>query len=174
MEASVADAGSKSFGGDGDDGLLRMAVMNELIAPEVLPFQTELISKTKDFVDAEEEKSNQSYKGESEDAFLRRQLLTSWYLQRVKYALSAYLQTRLRKIQKHAEYILHSPLETHKLSDNELQFLKQFRELELEQSRALDLISPKIAERIGNSGTPKAGTLHFTSLALLLLGVVES
>lgn len=122
MEASVADAGSKSFGGDGDDGLLRMAVMNELIAPEVLPFQTELISKTKDFVDAEvcahfnrpaflpllqlnlrslsvkEEKSNQSYKGESEDAFLRRQLLTSWYLQRVKYALSAYLQTRLRKV----------------------------------------------------------------------------
>jgi hypothetical protein len=53
MEASVADAGSKSFGGDGDDGLLRMAVMNEIIAPEVLPFQTELISKTKDFVDAE-------------------------------------------------------------------------------------------------------------------------
>jgi len=119
MEASAADAGSKSFGGDGDDGLLRLAVMNELIAPEVLPFQTELISKTKDFVDAEvcahfnrkkgpstklislckkEEKSNQPYKGESEDAFLRRQLLTSWYLQRIKYALSAYLQTRLRKV----------------------------------------------------------------------------
>ncbi len=53
MEASAADAGSKSFGGDGDDGLLRLAVMNELIAPEVLPFQTELISKTKDFVNAE-------------------------------------------------------------------------------------------------------------------------
>ena len=53
MEASAADAGSKSFGGDGDDGLLRLAVMNELIAPEVLPFHTELISKTKDFVDAE-------------------------------------------------------------------------------------------------------------------------
>lgn len=52
--------------------------------------------------------------------------------------------------------------------------MHRFRELELEQSRALDLISPKIAERIGNSGTPKAGTLHFTSLALLLLGVVES
>lgn len=34
----------------------------------------------------------------------------------------------------------------------------RFRELELEQSRAVDLISPKVAERIGNSGTPKAGT----------------
>lgn len=45
-----------------------------------------------------EEKSNQPYKGESEDAFLRRQLLTSWYLQRIKYELSAYLQTRLRKV----------------------------------------------------------------------------
>jgi len=32
----------------------------------------------------------------------------------------------LSQIQKHAEYILHSPLETHKLSDNELQFLKQY------------------------------------------------
>lgn len=51
--ASVADVGDKSFGGDGDDGLLRMAVMNELIAPEVLHFQTELITKTKDFINAE-------------------------------------------------------------------------------------------------------------------------
>jgi hypothetical protein len=51
--ASVADVGARSFGGDGDDGLLRTAVMNELIAPEVLAFQTDLITKTKDFINSE-------------------------------------------------------------------------------------------------------------------------
>ena len=64
------------------------------------PFQSYVLSSSTKLISLckKEEKSNQPYKGESEDAFLRRQLLTSWYLQRIKYALSAYLQTRLRKV----------------------------------------------------------------------------
>lgn len=43
------------------------------------------------------------------------------------------------QIQKHAEYILHSPLETHKLSDNELQFLKQYLPIAFVASLSLSL-----------------------------------
>jgi hypothetical protein len=62
-----------------------------------IPFARNYYTTLLIFIVNQEEKASQPYKGESEDAFLRRQLLTSWYLQRVKYLLSAYLQTRLRK-----------------------------------------------------------------------------
>ncbi len=49
-----ADGGNhETFGADSDDGLLRKAAINEMIAPEILPFETKLITKTKEFIFAE-------------------------------------------------------------------------------------------------------------------------
>jgi hypothetical protein len=46
----------------------------------------------------------------------------------------------------------------------------RFRQLELEQGSAVDLIPPKVAQRIGNAGTPKAGTSSDSSSCVLVCG----
>merc|ERR1712224_996691 len=88
--------------------LLRRAQINEKIAPDILPFQIDVISKVSEWINhVELKKTQQSENLAGKPNLEPDQIILKSYLHelsRVKYLMSSYYQIRLRKIQ---QYILH-------------------------------------------------------------------
>merc|ERR1712118_524784 len=104
--------------------LLR-AHLNEGIAPDILPFQKNLITEIKDWV------AKMKFKSKPENLSLYSQLITGWYqqeLKRINFLMCSYHRNRLRKIQKYAHhyYILMAEGVEELLSVIERRFIESY------------------------------------------------
>ncbi|ETV80020.1 hypothetical protein, variant 2 [Aphanomyces astaci] len=125
-----------------DVALLRDAWANELNAPELLTFQTDLIS---DMV--EQVQNQQSYVDEmsadvatltEERSFTNK--LYQMEIDRIKYMLASYLRLRLMKIERHTRHVLHASMD--KLSPGEVDYAHSYKDLY--ESHCRDLLLSKL------------------------------
>ncbi|KAI7837340.1 hypothetical protein COHA_008855 [Chlorella ohadii] len=116
-------SGPTSTSGRSDAELLKGALMNERVAPEVLQFETDLISRIEQNIDYQEEQID--LLKESDDSKLLVEIYMS-ELARVRYLLRAYLRTRLQKIERHVMHVLDNADMAARLSDKESQFARDY------------------------------------------------
>ncbi|KAJ0399344.1 hypothetical protein P43SY_001533 [Pythium insidiosum] len=102
--------------------------INEANAPEVLPFDDEMVTEMLDQLKNQQEYVDSVAEDRAtlneERAFVNK--LYQMEIDRLKFVLSSYLRTRLRKIERFAPHILSDPMLTQRLSQKEIQFAKQY------------------------------------------------
>jgi hypothetical protein len=127
-------------------GKLHTALGNELGSPELLPYEAELVEDLEAVISFQaqqiERHTAHDFSLSTEDGANGRQFLGAFItqvqrqdLERVRYALSSYLRTRLWKLQRHGTHYLRESEETNakslrrsRLSPNERKFLKLYQE----------------------------------------------
>ncbi|KAL6058788.1 DNA replication complex GINS protein SLD5 [Balamuthia mandrillaris] len=107
-----------------DMGLLRQAFINEVYAPEILAFQSEVVSRLKEQFEAQENNVAESTPQDGRDRLVHHILWMD--LNRVKYLLAGYLRLRLEKICKYALFIERVSEIQSLLSANELEFFEKY------------------------------------------------
>ncbi|OQS06359.1 hypothetical protein THRCLA_01599 [Thraustotheca clavata] len=108
---------------------LREAWINELNAPEILDFQSELmeeileqVQNQQEFVD---EISRDQEKMTEERAFANK--LYQMEIDRIKYMIASYLRVRLSKIEQHTRHVISNSLD--RLSQGEIDYANKYLEL---------------------------------------------
>ncbi|RHY30464.1 hypothetical protein DYB32_004308 [Aphanomyces invadans] len=144
-----------------DVALLRDAWVNELNAPELLSFQTDLIS---DLV--EQVQNQQSYVDDmsadvatltEERSFTNK--LYQMEIDRIKYMLASYLRIRLRKIEQHTMHVLNESLD--KMSQGEIDYAHSFKDLyEIDHPNLDAFVFCQTVEDIGNVQIDDRGSEH--------------
>ncbi|CAI5734601.1 unnamed protein product [Peronospora destructor] len=128
-----------------NDDITRMRVIwvNELNAPEILQFNDEMVSEMleqirnqQEYVDAVSEDREQVV---DEKSFVNK--LYQMEIDRLRYMVSSYLRTRLRKIEKFAIHILGDATLIQRLSMKERSFAQQY--VTLYESHINDLAMSK-------------------------------
>ncbi|RHZ09442.1 hypothetical protein DYB31_006066 [Aphanomyces astaci] len=145
-----------------DVALLRDAWANELNAPELLTFQTDLISDmveqvqnqqsyvdemSADVATLTEERSftNKLYQVRLHSVLQYHPLLVvlitmQMEIDRIKYMLASYLRLRLMKIERHTRHVLHASMD--KLSPGEVDYAHSYKDLY--ESHCRDLLLSKL------------------------------
>ncbi|TMW69475.1 hypothetical protein Poli38472_001631 [Pythium oligandrum] len=102
--------------------------LNEINAPEILPYDDEMVAEMLDQIKNQQEYVDSVSEDKAalteERAFINK--LYQMEIDRLKYMVSSYLRTRLRKTEKFAQHILNDPVLTQRLSQKEIQFAKQY------------------------------------------------
>ncbi|KAG6599762.1 DNA replication complex GINS protein SLD5 [Phytophthora cinnamomi] len=107
---------------------MRALWVNELNAPEILPYNEEMVTEMLEQVRNQQEYVDSVYEDRAqlteEKSFVNK--LYQMEIDRLRYMVSSYLRTRLRKIEKFAVHILSDPVRTQRLSLKERNFAQQF------------------------------------------------
>ncbi|KAI9209470.1 uncharacterized protein BJ171DRAFT_620932 [Polychytrium aggregatum] len=112
-----------------DCKVLTQAWINERCAPELLPFETQVVANLTEMIEAQTECISAFNDAERtfEDTFAN--MMLEQELERIKFVIKSYLRTRLRKIQEHTFFILNEAEYSSRLSPKELEFAQRFQAL---------------------------------------------
>ncbi|KAH7471012.1 hypothetical protein PRIC1_003180 [Phytophthora ramorum] len=125
---------------------MRSLWVNELNAPEILQYNDEMVSEMLEQIRNQQEYVDSVYEDRTqlteEKSFINK--LYQMEIDRLRYMVSSYLRTRLRKIEKFAVHILGDAVLTQRLSMKERHFAQQF--VMLLESHMNDLALGKFAE----------------------------
>jgi GINS complex subunit 4 len=105
---------------------LKQAWINELYAPELLPFPKRLVKRIKQQLHNQESNVNNNILDPRERLKAHLQLLE---ISRLRYTLSAFLRTRLAKIEKYVWILAKEDATQTKLSKNEKSFFQRYHTL---------------------------------------------
>ncbi|EGZ13769.1 hypothetical protein PHYSODRAFT_355017 [Phytophthora sojae] len=107
---------------------MRTLWVNELNAPEILPYNEEMVTEMLEQIRNQQEYVDSVYEDRAqlteEKSFVNK--LYQMEIDRLRYTVSSYLRTRLRKIEKFAVHILSDAALTQRLSLKERNFAQQF------------------------------------------------
>ncbi|ETO73641.1 hypothetical protein F441_10251 [Phytophthora nicotianae CJ01A1] len=107
---------------------MRTLWVNELNAPEILQYDEEMVSEMLEQIRNQQEYVDSVYEDRTqlteEKSFVNK--LYQMEIDRLRYMVSSYLRTRLRKIEKFAIHILQDEVLTQRLSVKERNFAQQF------------------------------------------------
>ncbi|KAE8903884.1 hypothetical protein PF005_g325 [Phytophthora fragariae] len=107
---------------------MRILWVNELNAPEILRYNEEMVAEMLEQIRNQQEYVDSVYEDRAqlteEKSFVNK--LYQMEIDRLRYTVSSYLRTRLRKIEKFAIQILSDPTLTQRLSLKERNFAQQF------------------------------------------------
>ncbi|XJO77605.1 hypothetical protein BDV3_002163 [Batrachochytrium dendrobatidis] len=103
------------------------AWVNEKAAPDLLPFQHDLVSQLRFIVETQQEGVHLRYSGQPTFNFLK--FIYGLELERIKFVLRSYIRLRLGKIQHMTIYLLSDPELRMCMSDEELFFAERFQTL---------------------------------------------
>ncbi|ETL91524.1 hypothetical protein L917_09920 [Phytophthora nicotianae] len=107
---------------------MRTLWVNELNAPEILQYDEEMVSEMLEQIRNQQEYVDSVYEDRTqlteEKSFVNK--LYQMEIDRLRYMVSSYLRTRLRKIEKFAIHILQDEVLTQRLSVKERNFAHQF------------------------------------------------
>ncbi|RKO86464.1 hypothetical protein BDK51DRAFT_6509, partial [Blyttiomyces helicus] len=109
---------------------LTQSWVNERCAPELLPFEDELVSDLREMLEARVRVLDIESDDEPESpeaAFLV--IIYQQEMERIKYVLRSYLRTRLDKIQRYTRHLLQDRTARSCLSQEELTFASKFQGL---------------------------------------------
>ncbi|KAG1699015.1 hypothetical protein DVH05_014387 [Phytophthora capsici] len=125
---------------------MRTLWVNELNAPEILKYDDEMVSEMLEQIRNQQEYVDSVYEDRSqlteEKSFINK--LYQMEIDRLRYMVSSYLRTRLRKIEKFAVHILSDAVLTTRLSVKERNFAQEY--VMLFESHMNDLAMSKFAE----------------------------
>ncbi|KAL4162709.1 hypothetical protein PRNP1_003241 [Phytophthora ramorum] len=125
---------------------MRSLWVNELNAPEILQYNDEMVSEMLEQIRNQQEYVDSVYEDRTqlteEKSFINK--LYQMEIDRLRYMVSSYLRTRLRKIENFAVHILGDAVLTQRLSMKERHFAQQF--VMLLESHMNDLALGKFAE----------------------------
>ncbi|KAG7380442.1 DNA replication complex GINS protein SLD5 [Phytophthora pseudosyringae] len=131
-----------------NEDVLRMRTLwvNEVNAPEILRYDEEMVAEMLEQIRNQQEFVDSVYEDRAqlteEKSFVNK--LYQMEIDRLRYMVSSYLRTRLRKIEKFAIHILSDAVQTQRLSVKERNFAQQF--VMLFESHVGDLALGKFAE----------------------------
>ena len=116
---------------DTDVSRLKRAYVNEKCAPEILPFEGDLMRRVTESVDAQESTvaASRAAAGEGGASSATDDLTAHVHhaeLNRIRFLMRAYYRARLRKIETHAVYCLKEPDVAARLSDLERAFASDY------------------------------------------------
>ncbi|KAF8058318.1 GINS4 [Scenedesmus sp. PABB004] len=114
--ASPLDLGADDF------QLLKRALLNERMAPEVLAYKEQLVERVKSALQRQE--ADLELLERQKEADVARGI-AGYEADRLRFLLKAYLRARLDKIQAHAGFILHEARVRARLSQAEQLFVQQ-------------------------------------------------
>ncbi|KTW31145.1 DNA replication protein SLD5 [Pneumocystis jirovecii RU7] len=114
---------NKEDEGKKDVSELMKSWISERIAPELLPFQGVLLERMMERTEMVELKIGKDIKTNF------RMVLVQMEIERIKYMIRSYLQTRIYKMDKYALYILQKPELLACLSSLEKEYLKKHQEI---------------------------------------------
>lgn len=103
----------------------RVAFMNERHAPELLPYETDLVDELKNWIEDQQDLMMNRQVLESDDIY-RSSLRLEIF--RLRFMLSSYLRCRLKKIERHFLFYLMNADQRARLSTQEDEFAVQFSE----------------------------------------------
>ncbi|RLN47187.1 hypothetical protein BBJ29_004781 [Phytophthora kernoviae] len=131
-----------------NEDIARMSTLwvNELNAPEILQYNDEMVSEMLDQIRNQQEYVDSVYE-DRDQLTEERSFVSKLYqmeIDRLRYMVSSYLRTRLRKIEKFAIHILGDAVQIESLSVKERNFAKQF--VMIFESHVNDLAMGKFAE----------------------------
>ncbi|KAI8982022.1 hypothetical protein BDF20DRAFT_446923 [Mycotypha africana] len=106
---------------------LTQAWMNERNAPEILPFERDLVALLLDQVQAQTEKMTELAERNSINTY--QSMLYQTEVERVKYVLRSYLRARLDKIERCTLFILRQENLEELLSISELHYAREYQDL---------------------------------------------
>ncbi|KAI9984442.1 hypothetical protein PInf_005790 [Phytophthora infestans] len=125
---------------------MRTLWVNELNAPEILQYDEEMVSEMLEQIRNQQEYVDSVYEERAqlteEKSFINK--LYQMEIDRLRYIVSSYLRTRLRKIEKFAIHILLDEVLTQRLSVKERHFAQQF--MMLYESHLNDLAIGKFSD----------------------------
>ncbi|CAB83179.1 DNA replication complex GINS protein sld5 [Schizosaccharomyces pombe] len=101
--------------------------VNERMAPDLLPFAEEIVSRVLDRIEAQRETLQLAIGTSSATSY--RSVLMQTELERVKFVLRSYMRTRINKIDKYAQYIQSHPNLLLYLSSPERQYLLRHQQI---------------------------------------------
>lgn len=104
-------------------GLLRYALIDEKAAPDILEFKDDIV---KEVTDLAEQQAQRIAEMESNPSVELERIIYDRDLQRTRWLVKSYYRTRLKKIERHVQYYLHHADYTARLSENELQYAKDY------------------------------------------------
>lgn len=105
---------------------LRQTWINERCCPELLFYEDEIVDRIKELIDEQQELIFEARENNQDELLTR---LSQMELDRVQYMLTAYLRTRIQKIEKHVIYILTNQDMVSRLSDNERDFASKYLDI---------------------------------------------
>jgi GINS complex subunit 4 len=115
---------------DTDVSRLKRAYVNEKCAPEILPFEHDLMRRVTESVDAQESTVAASRAAAGSGASSATDDLTAHVyhaeLNRIRFLMRAYYRARLRKIETHAVHCLKEPDVLERLSDLEQRYASDY------------------------------------------------
>lgn len=115
---------------DTDVSRLKRAYVNEKCAPEILPFEHDLMRRVTESVDAQESTVAASRAAAGSGASSATDDLTAHVyhaeLNRIRFLMRAYYRARLRKIETHAVHCLKEPDVLERLSDLEKRYASDY------------------------------------------------
>ncbi|ORX54779.1 GINS complex, Sld5 component [Piromyces finnis] len=109
-----------------DVHMLMKSWINERCSPDILPYNN-LVNDLLEQLEVQSEIID-SNKNENVNAAFQN-MLCQQEMDRVKFILKNYLRTRLNKIEKYANYIYQNPTYYERLSDKEITYCEQYKEL---------------------------------------------
>lgn len=119
----------------------------ELHAPEILPFQRDIVSTVKHLIDVQQEFIDTMLDQQDESLYFTITLYQS-EIDRVRYSLLKYLRTRIKKIERQADHIKSDLVIKDRLSSAEKEFLTKLSNLSSDylQVTVIDRMSQSAAE----------------------------
>jgi len=109
-----------------DVHMLMKSWINERCSPDLLPYNN-LVNDLLEQLEVQSE-IIEANKNENVNAAFQN-MLCQQEMDRVKFIIKNYLRTRLHKIEKYANYIYQNPAYYDRLSDKEIEFCEQYKEL---------------------------------------------
>lgn len=109
-----------------DVHMLMKSWINERCSPDLLPYNN-LVNDLLEQLEVQSE-IIEANKNENVNAAFQN-MLCQQEMDRVKFIIKNYLRTRLHKIEKYANYIYQNPVYYDRLSEKEIEFCEQYKEL---------------------------------------------
>ncbi|TDH70201.1 hypothetical protein CCR75_002224 [Bremia lactucae] len=107
---------------------MRTLWVNEMNAPEILPYDEEMVTEMLEQIRNQQEYVDSVYEDRTqrteEKSFVNK--LYQMEIDRLRYMVTSYLRTRLHKIEEFAFYILKDSVQTQRLSAKERNFAQQY------------------------------------------------
>lgn len=151
VEELLGETSDDSYANDDVGNLVRWLV-NERMAPEILPYQSEIVENLIEMMDAQQENIDLAAPDSSTSVLLVT--LYNQEMERLRYLIRNYLRTRLAKIHKYTLNILNNDNFRQRLSVHELDFAEKFQSLLEKNFKAtcLDDLPPFLGRLDENTG----------------------
>ena len=121
--SALGSQGGDAAAAASDAALLKHALMNERAAPELLPYEADLVERVQLQLDHQEREIAEAERDRARE--LLRTIFTL-ELSRVRYMLRAYLRARLLKLERHVMHALDAPGARARLSPLEDAYAEKF------------------------------------------------